>query len=140
MVGAGVPGEGTGGTPRSRMADSNYGSRVDCQGWGMKVKSTSVDYDGNDTLGVYGEHSETSGASAMVAGVAACLQSTHFATFGSYMSPGELQQALRSNENNTDQTQATGMPSPSEQRIGPLPNLDSLLTDLCIDPPCGDIP
>jgi hypothetical protein len=133
IVGAGTPGEGMGGTPLSRIASSNYGDRVDCQGWGYLVQSTSIKYQASDTLSDYANHMETSGASAMVTGVIACLQSTHYAAFHWYLSPAELRQMLRSNANNTDQPA-------SDKRIGPLPNLDSLLVALCVNPPCLDFP
>jgi len=133
MVGAGVPGEGTLGTPRARVANSNYGDRVDCQGWGLLVQSTSINYAAGDTVSAYTNHQDTSGASAVVTGVIACLQSTHFAAFDWYLSPAELRQMLRSNANNTDQPA-------SDKRIGPLPNLDSLLVALCVNPPCLDFP
>jgi hypothetical protein len=97
------------------------------------VQSTSIKYDAGDTLSAYSNHMDTSGASAVVTGVIACIQSTHFAAFDWYLAPEELRQILRSNANNTDQPA-------SDQRIGPLPNLDSLLVALCVNPPCLDLP
>jgi hypothetical protein len=133
MVGAGTPGEGTAGTALSKIASSNYGERVDCQGWGLLVQSTSINYDSGHPASAYTNHMETSGASAVVAGVVACVQSTHFGAYDWYLSPEELRQILRSDEINTDQPTST-------ERIGPLPNLDALLGALCVNPPCEDLP
>ncbi len=80
MVGAGfVPASFSDeGTDRARTDESNYGSRVDVQGWGRAIVTCGY---GDIRLGqgqnnfYTAKFGATSGASAMVAGAAAVLQS-----------------------------------------------------------------
>jgi outer membrane protein assembly factor BamB len=112
---------------RSRLDFSNYGSRVDLQGWGELVVTTG-----------YGDHPEsegtnlfytagfsgTSSASAMMAGVVALYESVAEAESptGAPVSPEDLRTRLK----NTGSPQLTG-PYPVCQRIGPRPNLRAAL-------------
>lgn len=109
---------------------SCYGSRVDVQGWyDSIVTATGGDYDGYYADLYYpGEDGRqaytrsfggTSGASPMVAAIAAIAQSVAITTTGAPWTPEELRAALV----------ATGTPQPvsDPHPIGPEPNLRRLL-------------
>lgn len=109
---------------------SSYGARVDVQGWyDSIVTTTNGDYDGvtadlyypdEDPLRAYTESfGGTSGASPMVAAVAAVAQSVRVARTGAPWAPLDLRAALVS----------TGVPQPDgqAQHIGPMPTLRTLL-------------
>lgn len=128
---------GGGASPFSRWelrawtsSGSSYGSRVDVQGWyDSIVTATNGDYEGafadlwypaDDPLRAYTESfGGTSGASPMVASVAAIAQGVRMARTGAAWDPADLRVALVS----------TGLAQPVEQseRIGPQPTLRSLL-------------
>jgi subtilisin family serine protease len=121
MIGAGAPPR-QGFRDRERLDFSNYGGRVDVQGWGRKV--ATLDYgdlqacDGDDrryTDRHYtGEFSGTSSASPIVAGAAVILEGIARAK-GSSIPPIELRALLSS----------TGTPQTGNTRehIGPRPDL-----------------
>ena len=81
VVGAGAPPGGLFGPDRSRLDFSNFGSKLDCQGWGRGVVTTGYGdlYGGADrlsfrTVAYTAVFSGTSSASPIVTGVVACLQ------------------------------------------------------------------
>lgn len=109
---------------------SSYGGRVDVQGWfDHIVTTTNGDYGGvyadlyfpdEDPLRAYTESfNGTSGASPMVAAVAAAAQAAVLAARGEPMAPLDLRAAMVS----------TGTPEPASDghHIGPLPDLRRLL-------------
>lgn len=115
MVGAGKPPSGTDRTP---IKESDYGSRVDVQGWGKSITTCGF---GDVRLGkgqnnwytkVFGG---TSGAAAMVAGAAAVLESVIKGQASPPLSPSGLRQLLTST--GSVQTGNLG------RHIGPRPNL-----------------
>jgi serine protease len=115
LVGAGVPPGGSG-SARSRTSFSNYGSRLDLQGWGQSVASTGYGdlQSGADPNRHYtARFSGTSSASAIVAGAAAALQGVARARYGVPLDPIYLRQLLVS----------TGTPQTGSEHIGPQPNL-----------------
>jgi hypothetical protein len=136
LVGAGAPPPGThgrdNGPARSRTWFSNYGSRVDCQGWGFEVTSTGY----GDLQGGTGTPEDrwytdrfngTSSASPIVTGVIACVNGflgARGTTTG--LTPRLARLWLR----------ATGSPQQDDpnsgrttaQRIGNLPDLQAILT------------
>jgi len=128
MIGAGgPPREGFG--DRERLDFSNYGGRVDVQGWGRKV--ATLDYgdlqacDGQDRTYAdrhyTGEFSGTSSASPIVAGAAVILEG--FARQrGRVLDPSALRELLR----------RTGTPQAGDTRkaIGPRPDLARALSAL----------
>ncbi|HEY7914652.1 MAG TPA: S8 family serine peptidase [Blastocatellia bacterium] len=131
MVGAGLPEGGIygNGPDRSRTPESNYGSRVDVQGWGRFVTTTG--YGGlrqeqgeNNWYTI--DFGATSAATAMVAGAAAILQSIIIERGQPPLSPIELRRLLSS----------TGTPQTGNlnERIGPRPNLRAALEELDADP------
>lgn len=115
---------------RSRESSSNFGSRLDLQGWGECVTTTGYGdlYGGNQypaTGSYYTEFFDgTSAASAIVAATVADFASAYQRLNGRVAPPGLVRAVLRST--GTPQTGATA------ERIGPLPNLSRALlqTDL----------
>ena len=126
---------GAGGPPRAGYRDrekldfSNYGSRVDVQGWGRKV--ATLDYgdlqkcagdDRHYTDRHYtGEFSGTSSASPIVAGAAILVESLAHQR-GQTLEPHVVRELLR----------ATGSPQmgSTKQQIGPRPNLAAAIATL----------
>jgi len=113
---------------RSRKNYSNYGSRLDLQGWGEMVFTTGYGYYHNSegpNRYYVGNFPGTSSASAMVAGAVALYESVMKAESADGMtsvSPEDLRTQLKS----------TGSPqqantNPACQRIGPRPNLRAAL-------------
>lgn len=140
IVGAGAAPAAHGGsdTDRSRLWYSNYGSRVNVQGWGERVTTT-----GYGTLfNSEGENrwytmtfSGTSSASPIVAGACVLLQSAYLAQTSSLLSPGQIRDALV----------ATGTPQqsgtfPATQNIGPRPDALAALQSIASCQGCrGDL-
>jgi len=126
MVGAGAPPR-VGFSDRERLDFSNYGSRVDVQGWGRKVAtldygdlqdcSTTNEADRHYT----GEFSGTSSASPIVAGAAVILEGVARSK-GAVILPLRLRELLR----------LTGTPQAGDtrQQIGPRPDLARALREL----------
>lgn len=118
------------GPARSRLAFSNFGAAVDAQGWGWSVVTTSI----GDLQG--GEDNEdawytacfrgTSSATPIVAGAVCCLQGAREAAGMGRLTPAQLRAALR--QHGTPQAEHT--PRPAAQRIGMLPDLRKLLTQV----------
>jgi subtilisin family serine protease len=117
MVGAGGPPR-PGFSDRERLDFSNYGTRVDVQGWGRKV--ATLDYgdlqDCSDDFHRHytGEFSGTSSASPIVAGAAVLVES-YAKQQGRLASPAEVQALLT----------RTGTPQAgnTKEHIGPRPDL-----------------
>ncbi len=123
MVGAGGPPR-DGYADRERLDFSNYGGRVDVQGWGRKV--ATLDYGdlqacaGSDRH-YTGEFAGTSSASPIVAGAAVILEGIARAR-GRTLVPAELRALLR----------RTGTPQAGDtsQAIGPRPDLERAIGEL----------
>ena len=121
MVGAGAPPR-KGFSDRERLDFSNYGTRVDVQGWGRKV--TTLDYGdlqsckgaerGYTDRHYTGEFSGTSSASPIVAGAAVLVES-YVRAKGVVMEPADVRALLRT----------TGTPQEGDlkKQIGPRPDL-----------------
>lgn len=121
LVGAGQP--ATSSSDLAAIKESDYGSRVDVQGWGKSVVTCGF---GDIRLGK-GENNwytakfgETSGAAAMVAGAAAVLESIIEAENQPAMAPTALRQLLAS----------TGSPQTGNlaRNVGPRPDLQAAIT------------
>ena len=123
MIGAGGPPR-DGFTDRERLDFSNYGSRVDVQGWGRKV--ATLDYgDLQRCSDVKDRHytnefSGTSSASPIVAGAAVLVQSYVRSETGAVLSPDAMRNLLRE----TGTAQAGNV----KEQIGPRPDLARALT------------
>jgi len=128
MVGAGTA------AGRDRCSFSDYGSRLDIQGWGdWSVASLGYgDLAGSVLSNQYTRSfSGTSSASALSAGAAASVQSFARARGGSSLSPA----ALRANLVQNGRPQTFGLAG----SIGPLPNLRASLMAVAAPPPFVDI-
>lgn len=120
MVGAGAVGIDD--ASRSRLWFSNYGSRIDLQGNGEGVVTTGYG-DAYSAEGVNKEYSNdfggTSGASPIVVGAVALIQSLHKSVTGNSLSRDQIRDLLV----HTGKPQVAGTLFPLSQKIGPLPNV-----------------
>jgi hypothetical protein len=140
MVGAGNPPAGTFGftqyggdvlVDRARCNFSNYGSRIDAQGWGWLVATTGYGDlqgappppDSNKNQWYTDEFSGTSSASPIVVGALACVQGALRARGRIPLSPARCRELLRA----TGSPQQDGPGRPRSQRIGNRPNLRQLI-------------
>lgn len=125
MVGAGDP------ETHKWVEGTNYGCRVDVQGWGRKVVSTASSK-ASATLSrgrglkwrsqCYTQSFDgTSSATAMVAGIVACLSGIARAS-GVVLTPREMRDLLADGD-----TSYTG-----DRNIGPVPDLEKAITSLQI--------
>jgi hypothetical protein len=133
VVGAGAPPQGTHGNDhgpdRSRLDFSNYGSRVDVQGWGREVTSTGYgDLQGGPAPDKWytDQFSGTSSASPIVVGALGCVQGCLRAAGRTLLTPEDARRLLR--DTGSPQQDAPGRPR--TQRIGNRPNLRAILTRL----------
>lgn len=155
VVGAGMPPSGTHGrnrqpdwgdvyADRGRCFFSNYGARVDAQGWGWEVTSTGYGdlQGGSDRNQWYTDQfSGTSSASPIVVGALACMQGILRAHGRITLSPARAIELLRATGSPQQDGPAftfipnmtgTGYPQnhptrPRTQRIGNRPNLRQLI-------------
>ncbi len=121
MVGAGAPAL-EGWKDRSRLDFSNYGSRVDVQGWGRMVATLDYgDLQGCDvvTRKYTNTFAGTSSASPIVAGAALLVESIVKTEKGCPLPPRELRALLVE----TGSPQTDGPHGPAKQSIGPRPDL-----------------
>ena len=137
LSGAGAPPPGTHGRDhgpdRSRLAFSNYGRRVDAQGWGREVTTTGYgdlfgDSDANGNLAARNRwytdtFSGTSSASPIVTGALACVQGVLKAQGSTLLTPASARSLLRS----TGSPQQDAPGRPATQRIGNRPDLGELI-------------
>jgi subtilisin family serine protease len=106
--------------PHERMYFSNYGSRIDCFGWGENVATTSDGWQSQDPAIYTSTFSGTSSASPIVAGAAVLLQSWAKQQRRVY-SPKEMRALLCNRKINTRSK------APKTDRIGVLPNLKNII-------------
>jgi hypothetical protein len=130
MVGAGAPPPGTHGRDhgpdRSRLDFSNYGARVDVQGWGREVTTTGYgDLQGgaNEDLWYTDVFNGTSSASPVVVGAVACMQGALRGASRPLLTPATARNILRT----TGSPQTDAPARPATQRIGNRPNLRQAL-------------
>lgn len=130
IVGAGAPPPGTHGKnhgpDRSRLGFSNYGARVDCQGYGREVTSTGYgDLQGGPNKDEWytDTFSGTSSASPIVVGALGCVQGILRAQGGPILNSARARSVLRS----TGSPQQDAPGRPATQRIGNRPNLLQLI-------------
>jgi hypothetical protein len=126
LVGGGASAHGE--TPRARLSWSNYGTRVDVQGWGEDIVTTGGRSDPRyydlrddpDPARCYTQSfNGTSGASPIIVGAVACLSGVLAAAHRSSLSPAAMRRLLVQ----TGTPQADGPTAPASQHIGPLPDL-----------------
>lgn len=111
LVGAGAP------TTHARLGFSNFGARVDVQGWGRDVATLDYgDLQGCSTPGRKYTRlfAGTSSASPVVAGAAVVVQGALVGAGRPRLTPAAMREVLTT----------TGTPQPNERtKIGPLPNV-----------------
>lgn len=136
VVGAGSPPAGTHGrstspwnlpyVDRARCGFSNWGSRVDAQGWGWEVTTTGYGdlYDAGGVTELYTDtFSGTSSASPIVTGALASTQGVLKAANMPLMDSERARQLLRQ----TGSPQQAAASRPVSQRIGNRPDLSELI-------------
>ncbi|MEV0093016.1 S8 family peptidase [Streptomyces sp. NPDC050738] len=138
LVGAGAPPPGTHGRDhgpdRSRLSFSNYGARLDAQGWGRETTTTGGFWDqpgdlqgGAEEIAWYTDtFSGTSSASPVVVGALASLQGMLKASGLAPMTPDRAREILRTT--GSPQQDTTGRPA--SQRIGNRPDIKAAVTRL----------
>jgi Subtilase family len=133
IVGAGAPPPGTHGrnhgADRSRLDFSNYGVRVDVQGWGREVTTAgygNLQGGSNEDLWYTDTFSGTSSASPIIVGAIANLQGALRAANKTLLTPATARDILR----NTGSSQQNEPGRPATQRIGNRPDLKQALTSL----------
>lgn len=138
VVGAGAPPPNTHGRDhgpdRSRLGFSNFGARVDAQGWGREVTTTGGrgynpgDLQGgsDETLWYSDTFSGTSSASPIVVGALACIQGILVARGLARLTPGQAIALLRA----TGSPQADAPGRPASQRIGNRPDIRAAIASL----------
>lgn len=128
IVGAGAPASGNQGPPRSRLDFSNYGARVDCQGWGREVTTTGYGdlFRGRSEDEWYTHSfSGTSSASPIVTGAIAQVQGVSKAR-SKLVSPRLARRLLRA----IGAPQMPSSLSPLSQRIGKQPDVTAMISRL----------
>ncbi len=108
--------------PHARLSFSNFGSRVDCYGWGEKVYTTGNGTNGKGKKTYTAKFSGTSSASAIVAGAALSLQGIARAALGAPYPPRQLRDIFRA--------VGTLSANPQSDRIGRMPDLKAAATPL----------
>jgi hypothetical protein len=133
IVGAGAPPPGTHGNnygaDRSRLDFSNFGARVDVQGWGREVTTAGYgDLQGgsNEDFWYTDQFSGTSSASPIIIGAVGCMQGALRASGKPLLTPATARDILR----NTGSPQQDEPGRPATQRIGNRPNLRQALERL----------
>jgi serine protease len=108
---------------RRRLADSNFGSRIDCYAWGQNINTTGDGNAGTSTTIYTAGFGGTSGASAIVAGAAIAAQGIR-ARLGQRFSPPQLRAVL------SDPASGTPSATPPADRIGIMPNLKAIIDNV----------
>jgi hypothetical protein len=109
--------------PGGTGTGSNYGTRVDCYAWGQKVVTTTIGGKGPGTSANnhYGFIGGTSSASAIIAGVALCIQGAVITHCQHRWWPNQIRNVLKDPANGTPQ--GALVPGP----IGSMPDLGKIL-------------
>ena len=112
--------------PHNRKAHSNYGSRLDCYGWGTNVVTCGygdLDAGGSPKESYTQTFSNTSAATPVVAGAALVVQSVHRGATGGSLAPLPMRALLSNPLYGTPQ--GAGVAG----RIGVMPDLRTLLEE-----------
>jgi hypothetical protein len=107
--------------PHTRLGFSNFGSRIDCYGWGQNIDTTGDGFTGNLTNTYTGSFGGTSGASPIITGAALLIQSIAAASLGFRFSPAQLRSLL------SNPASGTASSNPANDRIGVMPNLRAII-------------
>lgn len=121
--GAIMVGAASSATPHTRMDFSNFGSRIDCYGWGENVYTCSST-PGGSTTSYRAGFNGTSSASPIVTGAALAVQGIAEASLSSRFSPKQMRAIL------SDPATGTASDDPASDRIGVMPNLKAIIEDV----------
>lgn len=124
--GAIMVGAASSAAPHTRLGFSNFGSRIDCYGWGQGIDTTGDGWTGTSTTAYTGSFGGTSGASPIVTGAAVLLQSWQLAREGHALSPSSVRSWLSAELN-------TASDDPAVDRIGVMPNLRAIFEAIIAD-------
>jgi serine protease len=120
--GAIMVGAGSSAAPHTRMNFSNFGSRIDCYGWGENVDTSTSTTSSPFSLNAYtGTFNGTSSASPIITGAALVLQGLAQASLGYRFSPRQVRAML------SDPATGTASSTPTTDRIGMMPDLRAIL-------------
>jgi serine protease len=116
--------------PHNRKAASNYGSRIDCYGWGEDVVTCGYgDLAGTNNDNYYhDDFRNTSAASPIVAGAALVLQGHYEGELGVRLSPIQMRTLL------SDPATGTAQGGGVAGNIGVMPDLQALMNNLGLVP------
>lgn len=137
IVGAGNPPPGTHNTgtdsDRSICYYSNYGARVDCQGWGLQVTTTGYGdlQPGDPTIQYTNTFNGTSSASPCVVGALAAVQGILKKASKPLLTPAAAQSLVRTT-GSPQQDGATG--TVAAKRIGNRPDCRAMIAKLGVAP------
>ncbi|MET3807185.1 hypothetical protein ABIB25_004208 [Nakamurella sp. UYEF19] len=112
--------------PHTRLYFSNFGSRIDCFGWGADIVTTGDGWTGTSTSAYTDSFGGTSGASPIIAGAALLLQAFSRQHRGRVLDPSTMRSLVSGAVN-------THSGDPAADRIGVLPNLRALIQTLVDD-------
>ncbi|RDH80176.1 peptidase S8/S53 subtilisin kexin sedolisin [Mycolicibacterium moriokaense] len=122
--GAIMVGAATSTSPHSRMSFSNFGSRIDCYGWGENITTTGDGLTGNGDTTYTDNFRGTSGASPIISGAALLVQSYLKKWNGTPADSVDMRSML------TDPAWSTASSAPATDRIGVMPDLRAIITGL----------
>lgn len=110
--------------PHERARFSNYGSRVDCYAWGENIATAgSFPQSSGVAMNTYtAEFGGTSGAAAIIAGVAIAVQGIAEAAYKRRLTPAQMRALLRDNRYNTSSANGQG-----RDKIGVMPDLKKII-------------
>ncbi|MFQ5500204.1 MAG: S8 family serine peptidase [Candidatus Zixiibacteriota bacterium] len=134
LVGAAYPASSF--DDRKRIDFSNFGQRVNLQGYGMGVYTTGYGGlfapNGDEDQFYTSSFGGTSSASPIITGAVACLQGYYKAAFGVLLTPDNIRDALV----------ATGslQLGDTSEHIGPRPDLQAAITTLSAPPSLYTMP
>ena len=107
--------------PHVRLDFSNFGSRIDCYGWGENINTTGDGWTGASTDTYTRGFGGTSGASPIVAGAAVLIQAWRKSRGEGSYTPGTLRDILSSVALNTSSA------NPANDQIGVMPNVRAII-------------
>lgn len=110
--------------PHNRVLASNYGSRIDCYGWGNNVVTCGygdLDAGTGDNSTYTDTFVNTSAASPIIAGVAIIIQGTYEANTGTRLSPLQMRALL------SDPATGTAQGGGVAGNIGVMPDLQDII-------------
>lgn len=120
--GAIMVGAASSASPHTRLGFSNYGSRIDCYGWGENIDTTGDGWTGTGTNLYTGTFGGTSGATPIVAGASIAVQAMAGTSLGYRFAPRQLREILKAPSNSTASN------DPTNDKIGRMPDLRAIIT------------